>query len=60
MKKIKLNAVLVLFMLAMMGIVACSDTEDVTPIVPDVTEVNLKDFKFDTDQTPPDTAAVIR
>ena len=59
MKKVFLNALLVLFVLGF-ALVACSDVSDETPYIEDVQEVRLDDVAFDTDQTPPDTGAVIR
>lgn len=59
MKKFLANALLALFVCSA-GLLACAESVDETPFVENETEVSLKDIAYDTDQTPPDTGAVIR
>ena len=44
---------------AFFAVLACSDVADESPEL-NFNEVDLRDVAFDTDQTPPDTGAVIR
>ena len=59
MKKVILKLILVLFVCSLAAL-SCADNSDEVPVMEDYSEVDLQNVAFDTDQTPPDTGAVIR
>lgn len=59
MKKL-FTKVLLILIVTSAAVLACSDVADETPYLGLEKEVDLRDVLYDTDQTPPDTGAVIR
>jgi hypothetical protein len=59
MKK-RFQLLFLLLFVSALALASCTDNLEITPKMEEIQEVNLIDVGFDTDQTPPDTAAVIR